>query len=85
MLMKPDHPVNRPVLQPLMLLCLVLGGGFALLHGTEHQSVLFDAAAVTSGACFVILFGLYWLGWLLREHELWRDGRRQEAVVVKSN
>lgn len=78
MKVKPDHPVNRPVLQPLMLLCLIVGAVFALLHDTEYESVLFDAAAVTSGACFVSLFGLYWLGWLLREHELWRDGRRQE-------
>jgi hypothetical protein len=75
----PDHPVNRPVLQPLMLLCLTAGAGFAVSHDSEHKSALFDAAAVVSLACFAILFGLYWLGWLLREHELWRTGRQQNV------
>lgn len=74
----PDHPVNRPVLPPLMLLCLVVGVGFAATHGSEHGSFLFDAVAVIAGACFVTLFGLYWLGWLLREHELWREGRQHQ-------
>ncbi|WP_433351404.1 hypothetical protein [Micromonospora sp. CA-111912] len=30
------------------------------------------------GAVFVISFGLYWLAWVLRGHELWREGRRGE-------
>ena len=75
----PLHPVDRPVLQPLMLLFAVLGAGFAILHGTAHESFLFDAVAVVACACFVVLFGLYWLGWLLREHDLWREGRQQQS------
>jgi hypothetical protein len=66
------HPVNRTVLQPLMALFLVAGVLLALLRDTEHGGPLIDVLTVVSLACSVVLFGLYWLGWLLREHELWR-------------
>jgi hypothetical protein len=75
----PSHPVDRPVLQPLMLLCLVVGAGLALFHGVEHESFLLDALTVVAFACFVVLFGVYWLGWLLREHDLWREGRKRQS------
>jgi len=69
--MPPLHPVDRPVLPPLMLLFLVLG---------VVAAFVVPPAALLFFACFVVLFGLYWLGWLLREHELWREGRSQEST-----
>jgi hypothetical protein len=71
------HPVDRPVLQPLMLLCLVVGAVSGIFYDTSHGSLLSGAVAILSFACFLVLFALYWLGWLLREHDLWREGRRQ--------
>jgi hypothetical protein len=76
----PSHPVNRPVLAPLMLVFLVAGGALVMTHDTELELPLFDALAVVSFACFALLFGLFWLGWLLREHELWREQRCQDAA-----
>jgi hypothetical protein len=55
-----------------MLLSLVVGSVLAWLRDTEHGGPVIDALTAVSFACFVVLFALYWLGWLLREHELWR-------------
>lgn len=72
----PQHPVTGPALPCLMAFCLVVGGGFAIAHETEHGSFLYDAVSVTGFASFVVAFGVYCLGWLLRGHEQWRQGRR---------
>jgi hypothetical protein len=75
MSLPPVHP-----LPPLMLLAFGVGlvltllVGFAPFAGGYAPAVI--AVAVVAFACFVVLFGLYWLGWLLREHERWRDSRR---------
>jgi len=71
----PDHPVDRPVLPPLMLLCLLLGAGCTLTRGTANAAPIIDAIAVVAFGCFLILFAVYWAGWLLREHTRWRDQR----------
>jgi hypothetical protein len=73
------HPVDRPVFQPLMLLSAIAGAVFTVFYDANHGSTPYGVLAGISFACFVVLFGLYWLGWLLREHELWREGRRQEV------
>jgi membrane protein DedA with SNARE-associated domain len=77
-----QHPINRPVLQPMMLAFLMIGGVLAALRDTEHGGPLVEAGAVVSLGCFVMLFALYWLGWLLREHELWRNEQRTDGQRV---
>ncbi|MGW3608261.1 hypothetical protein, partial [Micromonospora sp. NPDC005161] len=32
--------------------------------------------AIVLFACFLILFAVFWVGWLMRGHELWRAERR---------
>lgn len=73
----PRHPVDQPVFRSLMVTALVLGTAALLCFG-ESPSVFLGAVATLLFACFVVSFGLYWLAWVLREHELWRDGRGQE-------
>jgi hypothetical protein len=55
--------------------CAFAGDGDRADDSPDHQSI--DAAALISGACLVMLFGLDWVGWLPREHQLWREGRPQ--------
>jgi len=64
----PRHPVDRPVFPPLMLLSLVLW---------VVAAFVFPPAVPLFLACLVVFIGLYGLGWMLREHELWREGRHQ--------
>lgn len=58
-----------------LLMIVSLGLGIALTASTSDTpdpSPVEKALAVVAFACFVSLFSIYWLGWLLRGHELWR-------------
>ncbi len=81
----PGHPASRPVVPMLMLLSLVLAVVFISMDDLSAGFSLIDLASVLSIACFVVLFGVYWLAWLLREHELWRERRRQAPTVRVTN
>jgi len=69
----PKHPVEQPVFRSLMLASLFLA--VALLVCGANSNFL-TTLTVLFFAIFVVSFGLYWLAWVLREHELWREGRR---------
>jgi amino acid permease len=77
----PGHPASRPLVPMLMLLLLVLGVVFVSMDDLSTNFSLIDLASVLSIACFVVLFGVHWLAWLLREHELWRERRHQAATA----
>ncbi|MGK5674090.1 hypothetical protein ACSNOB_14750 [Micromonospora sp. URMC 106] len=77
----PKHPVEQPVFRSLMLTSLFFGVVFVCAaQGVSNRSFLSGVTllAVLFFAIFVISFGLYWLAWVLREHELWREGRQSE-------
>ncbi|HWG99092.1 MAG TPA: hypothetical protein VNV66_07150 [Pilimelia sp.] len=77
----PRHPVDRDVLPYLMIGTFAAGTVLVALLGQGAEAVdgyalwvLFGA--VLSFAAFLAVFGVYLLGWLLREHERWREARR---------
>ena len=69
------HPVQTLTLASYMILFLFLGVTASFLR--EALGVVF--ASIVSGAlfaCFLILFGVYWLGWMLRGHVQWQESSR---------
>lgn len=74
----PMHPVEQPALPALMLISFSLGSLTFLFVdvATSRFAVLVMALSFT---VFLISFVLYLLAWVLREHELWREGRRETA------
>lgn len=75
----PHHPIEHPALRAAIPAALVLGIVFASADDPTSGFSALEIGATLSFACFLILFWVYLLGWLLREHELWREGRRQET------
>ena len=75
------HPVDRPDIPALMIVSFVLGLLAAMAwngNGGRFQPVA-AVLAVVFFACFLILFAIYWAGWLMRGHEVWREERRQDG------
>jgi hypothetical protein len=78
-----SHPVSRPMLVQLMI-CFLVIGGLLTLAGTGRDYdpsfvPLVMTAAKLSFGCFLILFAIYWAGWLVREHVLWRERLRESS------
>ncbi|MEU2610232.1 hypothetical protein ABZ570_01385 [Micromonospora sp. NPDC007271] len=73
------HPVEQPVFRSLMLTSLFLGVVLLALNESPSSGFV-SVAALVLLAVFVVSFGLYWLAWVLREHELWREGRQGEGA-----
>jgi hypothetical protein len=73
------HPVDKQVLAPLAVVTLT-GGliflGISINEDMAGPATFWAVAAAVTLACFLILFALCWTAWLLREHHLWREGRR---------
>ncbi|MBB5116177.1 hypothetical protein ACGF5H_13940 [Micromonospora chalcea] len=73
------HPVDRPGLLISMIVC----GGLGTLaaSGWNGDAGRFQpiaaVLAVVLFACFLIMFAVFWVGWLMRGHELWREARRE--------
>ena len=74
----PRHPADQSVFHNRMLLYAVAGAAFGVLH--KLHIFLFDILAVAFFACYVVLFGIHWHARLLRDHELWREGRQQQGI-----
>ncbi|MBQ0904946.1 hypothetical protein [Micromonospora sp. U21] len=75
----PKHPVEQPVFRSLMLTSLFLGVVLLVCAAQPGAGSRFlSIIAMLFFAIFVVSFGLYWLAWVLREHELWREGRQGE-------
>lgn len=72
------HPVDRRVFPVLMVVSF--GLGVLMARGWNGDGGLFQPVAavlaVVFFVCFLILFSIYWTGWLMREHEVWREERR---------
>ncbi len=71
----PKHPIDRPVLPALMLVFLALAAVLSRWPDGDTGSFGMQLAL----GLFLAVFAVYWLGWLLRGHELWRDARRTDA------
>jgi hypothetical protein len=66
-------PGKSLVLPGLMVLTIVLG--LVLIQDVSTKpgpSAVEIALAIVSLACFVVVFALHLVGWLLREHDQWR-------------
>jgi hypothetical protein len=63
-----------------MIICAALG--VLAVSGWNGDGGRFQpiaaVLAIVLFACFLILFAVFWAGWLMRGHELWRE-ERQEA------
>ncbi|MER7439606.1 hypothetical protein [Micromonospora avicenniae] len=73
------HPVEQPTFRSLMATSLFLGVVLLVCAARPGASSRFlSVITMLFFAIFVVSFGLYWLAWVLREHELWREGRQGE-------
>ncbi|MCX4388683.1 hypothetical protein OG777_17320 [Micromonospora peucetia] len=73
------HPIDRPVITVLMIIFFGLGAVAASGwngDGGRFQPIAAVLAVVLFG-CFLILFAIFWVGWLMRGHELWREEWRR--------
>lgn len=65
-----------------MVIFFVLGlAGFAA-HGLADGREAIIIASMVSGvffACFLILFAIYWTGYLLKGHAIWRAERQADS------
>ncbi|GAB1644929.1 hypothetical protein [Krasilnikovia sp. MM14-A1259] len=82
----PPHPFYRSFLPKLMLvsfviaaLLLAMGGSAWHEAGPDEYAYWFLAGAGVALGCFVVLFALHFLAWVLLEHELWREGQRAQG------
>ncbi|MFG3697366.1 hypothetical protein ACGF5C_05515 [Micromonospora sp. NPDC047620] len=75
------HPVDRPGPVLLMIVCAGLGTVAASGWNGDGGRIQPIAAvlAIVLFACFLILFAVFWVGWLMRGHELWREERRRSG------
>ncbi|WP_141710512.1 hypothetical protein [Micromonospora saelicesensis] len=73
------HPADSSTLPLYMVIFFVLGLlGFAA-HGLVDGREGFVLASIISGvffACFLILFAIYWIGYLLKGHAIWQAERQ---------
>jgi hypothetical protein len=74
---QPLHPIERPTFRLLMLGSLLLGVVLLLLRPPMDSP--WSILMALSFAVFLITFGVGLIAWVLREHELWREGRRAKG------
>ncbi|MEU8260457.1 hypothetical protein AB0C02_07535 [Micromonospora sp. NPDC048999] len=81
-LTRAPHPADSSTLPIYMAIFLVLGlVGFAA-HGLGDGAEALIIASIVSKvffACFLILFAVYWIGYLLKGHAIWQAERRAES------
>jgi hypothetical protein len=73
-MLSPEHPTERPALPAFLLFAFVGGCGFAYFEMANPGFSFLGVVAVLLFAVFVVAFGVFWLAWLLREHQRWIDG-----------
>ncbi|WP_422740345.1 hypothetical protein ACN263_14580 [Micromonospora sp. WMMD729] len=76
------HPADSSTLPTYMLIFFVLGlvgfGAHGLGDGPEALIIAIVVSAVFF-TCFLILFAVYWTGYLMKGHAVWQAGRRSES------
>ncbi|MEW2429214.1 hypothetical protein AB0877_14490 [Micromonospora sp. NPDC047644] len=74
-----SHPADNSTLPLYMVFFFLLGlVGFAI-HGLSDGEGALVLASIVSGvffACFLILFAVYWVGYLLKGHAIWQAERQ---------
>lgn len=76
------HPADSSTLPLYMVIFFVLGLVSFTAHGLADSREGFVFASVVSGvffACFLILFAIYWIGYLLKGHAIWQAERQAES------
>ncbi|MEV1075202.1 hypothetical protein [Micromonospora parva] len=76
-----SHPADSSTLPLYMVLFFVLGLIAFAAHGTGDGREALILASIVSGvffACFLILFAIYWIGYLLKAHAVWQAERQAE-------
>jgi hypothetical protein len=62
-----------------MVLFFALGLAVFAIHGLADGAEALVIASIVSGVfftCFLILFAIYWTGYLLKGHAVWQAERR---------
>ena len=75
----PSRQLDAAALHGLFFLLGLVGFAIYGLSGGEGALVL---ASIVSGvffACFLILFAIYWIGYLLKGHAIWQAERQAES------
>jgi len=76
------HPADSSTLPIYMVIFFVLGLVSSAAHGLANGGEAFVIASIVSGvffACFLILFAIYWTGYLLKGHAVWQAERQAES------
>ncbi|MGC4863970.1 hypothetical protein ACLQ3B_00855 [Micromonospora sp. DT53] len=77
-----SHPADSSTLQLYMVLFFLLGLFGFTIYGLSDGEGALVLASIISGlffACFLILFAIYWIGYLLKGHAIWLAERRAES------
>ncbi|MEU7971388.1 hypothetical protein AB0B48_05050 [Micromonospora sp. NPDC049089] len=74
-----SHPTDSSTLPLYMVLFFVLGVFSFAIYGLSDGEGALILASIISGvffACFLILFAIYWVGYLLKGHAIWQAERQ---------
>lgn len=73
-----SHPADSSTLPLYMVLFFLLGLVGFVTYGLSDGDGAFVLASIVSGVfftCFLILFTIYWVGYLLKGHAIWQSER----------
>ncbi|SCL18151.1 hypothetical protein GA0070616_1444 [Micromonospora nigra] len=64
-----------------MVIFFVLGLAGSAAHGLADGGAIIIASIVSGVffSCFLILFAIYWIGYLLKGHAIWQAERQGES------
>ncbi|MEV5211434.1 hypothetical protein AB0K35_28560 [Micromonospora sp. NPDC053740] len=74
-----SHPADGSTLPLYMVFFFLLGLVGFMIYGLSDGEGALILASIISGvffACFLILFAIYWIGYLLKGHAIWLAERQ---------
>ncbi|WP_327034439.1 hypothetical protein [Micromonospora ureilytica] len=77
-----SHPADSSTLPLYMVLFFLLGLVSFVIYGLSDGQGALVLASIISGmffGCFMILFAIYWIGYLLKGHAIWQAERQAES------
>ncbi|MGC4836850.1 hypothetical protein ACLQ3D_20340 [Micromonospora vinacea] len=77
-----SHPADSSTLPLYMVLFFLLGVFSFATYGLSDGEGALILASIISGvffACFLILFAIYWVGYLLKGHASWLAERQADS------